>query len=87
LRARGQAGSGSGDNFGQIGKFLCTSRLQLRPLPAAAVDALRNDREHAGQEIGIQLAPEWPQPALLKILDRHAARDRFRAGVREDLCG
>lgn len=61
------------DNSVQIGEFLSTGRLELRPLPAAAVDALRNDREHAAQEIGIQLAPDWPQPALLKILDRHAA--------------
>jgi [ribosomal protein S5]-alanine N-acetyltransferase len=72
-RIRGQAGSGSGDNFVQIGKSISTDRLELRPLPAAAVAALRTDREHAAQEIGIQLAPDWPQPALLKILDRHAA--------------
>lgn len=55
-----------------MGESISTGRLELRPLPAAAAAALRNDREQAAQEIGIQLAPDWPQPALLEILDRHA---------------
>lgn len=62
-----------GDSFVPMGESIWTGRLELRPAPAAAVAALRNDRERAAQEIGIQLAPDWPQPALLKILDRHAA--------------
>jgi [ribosomal protein S5]-alanine N-acetyltransferase len=75
LRADGcprQIGPGRsvGGSFAPMGQSISTRRLELRPLPAAAGAALQNDRERAVQEIGVQLAPDWPQPALLNILHR-----------------
>jgi ribosomal-protein-alanine N-acetyltransferase len=45
-----------------------TSRLELRPLRAAAALALFDDREAASRLIGSPLSPAWPQRDLFGIL-------------------
>lgn len=50
-----------------------TTRLELRPLPAAAADALPDDREGAARMLGVVLPPDWPQRDLLDILPLQAA--------------
>jgi ribosomal-protein-alanine N-acetyltransferase len=50
-----------------------TTRLELRPLPATAADALPDDREAAARLLGVTLSAEWPQADLLDVLPRQAA--------------
>jgi RimJ/RimL family protein N-acetyltransferase len=45
-----------------------TSRLELRPLRAAAALALFDDREAASRLIGSPLSPAWPQRDLFGML-------------------
>ncbi len=53
--------------------MLQTDRLSLVPLAPAAAALLLDSREEAATELGIELAADWPQPALLNILPRQAA--------------
>src|SRR4051794_39047193 len=48
-----------------------TSRLELRPLPAAAAEALLNDRAEASRMLEAELPPEWPQHDLVDLLPAH----------------
>jgi ribosomal-protein-alanine N-acetyltransferase len=50
-----------------------TARLELRPLPAAAAEALPHDRRSAADLIGATLPPCWPQVDLLDVLPMQAA--------------
>jgi ribosomal-protein-alanine N-acetyltransferase len=50
-----------------------TSRLDLRPLPAAAAGALPGDREAAARIVGATLPASWPAPDLLDVLPVQAA--------------
>ena len=52
---------------------LPTTRLDLRPLPAAAARALPDDRETAARLVGATLSTDWPQPDLLDVLPTQAA--------------
>lgn len=52
---------------------LHTTRLELRPLPAAAAGALPEDRETAARLLGVALPVEWPQADLLDALPLQAA--------------
>lgn len=47
---------------------MTTSRLELRPLLAAAALALFDDRAAAARLIGSPLSPAWPQRDLFDIL-------------------
>ncbi len=47
---------------------LRTTRLDLRPLPAAVAARLPGDREGARQALGVRLSPDWPLPDLLDAL-------------------
>jgi len=62
---------------------LQTTRLELRPLPAAAAGALPEDRETAARLLVAALSPGWPQPDLLDVLPMQAAvtRSGERFGV------
>jgi len=51
---------------------LQTTRLELRPLPAAAAGALPEDRSTAARLLGAALSPDWPQPDLLDVLPMQA---------------
>jgi [ribosomal protein S5]-alanine N-acetyltransferase len=59
------------------------TRLELKPLPAAAAAALPHDREAAAELLGATLPPAWPQPDLLEVLPMQAAvePDHERFGV------
>jgi [ribosomal protein S5]-alanine N-acetyltransferase len=52
---------------------LHTTRLELRPLPAAAAGALPDDREAAARLLGVTLSVEWPQADLFDVLPLQAA--------------
>jgi ribosomal-protein-alanine N-acetyltransferase len=52
---------------------MTTRRLLLRPLPAAAAQALPGDRRTASRLLGAKLAETWPQPDVLDVLPRQAA--------------
>ena len=50
-------------------------RLELTPLPAAAAEALPDDRSAAAAVIGSSLPDEWPQMDLLDVLPMQAAAE------------
>jgi ribosomal-protein-alanine N-acetyltransferase len=52
---------------------LTTDRLEVRPLPATAADALPADRAKASHVLGAALSSEWPQPDLLDVLPSQAS--------------
>lgn len=52
---------------------LHTTRLDLRPLPAAVARALPHDRETAALLLGLTLPAAWPQADLFDVLPIHAA--------------
>jgi len=52
---------------------LQTTRLELRPLPAAAAGALPEDRESAARLLGVTLSVEWPHGDLVELLPPQAA--------------
>ena len=60
---------------------LRTDRLELRPLPVRAAEALPGDRAEAGRVLGATLLSDWPDPNLVGILPRHvgapAGMERF----------
>ena len=60
-----------------------TTRLELRPLSAAAASALLGDRRAAVDVIAASLPKDWPQGDLLDILPMQAAAgaDEVRYGV------
>lgn len=49
---------------------LATERLDLAPLPVAAAAALPEGRAEASRILGATLAPGWPLPDLIGVLDR-----------------
>ena len=51
---------------------LTTTRMELRPVPAAAAAALPDDRELAARLLNATLPAEWPQPDLLDVLPLQA---------------
>jgi [ribosomal protein S5]-alanine N-acetyltransferase len=51
---------------------LLTDRLELKPLPVQAAEALPRDRQTASRVLGSRLCAEWPDPNLLGVLRRHA---------------
>jgi RimJ/RimL family protein N-acetyltransferase len=52
-----------------------TTRLHVKPLPAAAAAALPNDRQTATEILGATLPSAWPQSDLLAVLPMQAAAD------------
>jgi ribosomal-protein-alanine N-acetyltransferase len=64
---------------------LRTQRLELRPLPPAAADALPGDRDAAALVIGAAIPPEWPLADLVEVLPLQAeagpAEAHFRIWV------
>jgi [ribosomal protein S5]-alanine N-acetyltransferase len=62
---------------------LSSSRLDMKPLPAAAAAALPDGRETAAEVLGATLPPMWPQSDLLDVLPMQAAAapDLERFGV------
>jgi [ribosomal protein S5]-alanine N-acetyltransferase len=52
---------------------LTTSRLELRPLPAAAAAELPEDRASASRILNATLPADWPQPDLLDVLPYQAS--------------
>ena len=50
-----------------------TQRLELRPLPPEAAEALPLDRGKASRDLNARVPDEWPQPDLLNVLPRQAA--------------
>jgi ribosomal-protein-alanine N-acetyltransferase len=50
-----------------------TARLELRPMPSAAADALPDDRGTAARLLGVALPPDWPLADLLDVLPLQAA--------------
>jgi len=50
-------------------------RLELTPLPAAAAEALPDDRSAAAAVIGSSLPDAWPQMDLLDVLPMQAAAE------------
>ncbi len=52
--------------------LLLTDRLSLAPLPPAIAAALLESRERAAAELGLALAPDWPQPDLFDLLAHQA---------------
>jgi [ribosomal protein S5]-alanine N-acetyltransferase len=68
---------------GMMATRLTTGRLELRPLPAAAAEALLNDRAEASRMLGADVPPEWPQRDLLDLLpaQARASVDDERFGV------
>ena len=63
------AAAGAGRTIASEAPYVTTtSRLELRPLLAAAALALFDDRETAARLIGSPLSPAWPQRDLFGIL-------------------